>query len=706
MCFEQTLTKGVSEYKVSLMMVFSKPVPGERLSEFSSVWEYFNAPPDLQKVIREGHKIQFESKPKLTMPLKQFQTKLSPVQTKVVKAEVDELVRKKAMRVVPWAEACKSLGHYSQIFAVPKPNGKYRVIINMKPLNKHIVKETFSMESLKEVRAILKPNAWASIVDLSDAYYLVSIAKEDRKYCRFIFAGKIYEYNALPMGLSESPRVFTRVSRFAAGRIRRRGVHIIMYMDDLLVTAPTRDECILSVQTVVEILEELGFLLNDKKCHLEPARQFIYLGCLWDTEQWSVALRPEREETIRVTAKKLLSAGVVTYRKVAQFLGRIMSASGVVPLARARCRVLQWDFLQGKCKSNKDFNKSFQISSPARKELEFWTELETGLGSPITCPDSTTTVTTDASDTGLGIYFNGTLISEEFEERDRSLHINVKELWALWRFLVLYPDVKDTAVTWRVDNNSALAAIKNQGSTKSWALCQMSVNILEKAQARNLQIEPVRVSSEENVIADAGSRGRKVQDLSLNDRQAQRLFSVFGTPDVDLMATTLSRKCPVFYSWRAADREAWGFDSLARDVNWSNWSLPYCFPPFSLVLQVLQKAKEQKVKRMIVVVPWWPTKAYFPLLLNMLVEARRFRLSNSLLTDTVTDHPPPDVTRSRLVGCLISGTSEEDVPTSHKQRGILSRHPGGHLLSRDINSSGTTGLIGAPEIVYQNLRHL
>ena len=187
-----------SEYYI---MSLSQQLPGERLKNFSNVWEHFNAPPDIQRFIQTGHKIHFETKPALTLPSKEYETRLSTEQTRIVKQEVDELVMKKAMRVVSRQEAIKSLGHYSQVFVVPKPNGKHRVIINMKPLNKHIVKETFSMESCKEVRTTLRPEGWASVVDLSDAYYLVSIDKKDRKYCRFIFQGKIYEYNALPMGL-------------------------------------------------------------------------------------------------------------------------------------------------------------------------------------------------------------------------------------------------------------------------------------------------------------------------------------------------------------------------------------------------------------------------------------------------------------------------------------------------------------------------
>ena len=72
--------------------------PGERLKSFANVWEHFNAPPDIQKIIQSGHRIHFDSKPALTLPLRQYETKLSPEQMGIVHKEVDELVEKKALR--------------------------------------------------------------------------------------------------------------------------------------------------------------------------------------------------------------------------------------------------------------------------------------------------------------------------------------------------------------------------------------------------------------------------------------------------------------------------------------------------------------------------------------------------------------------------------------------------------------------------------
>ena len=119
----------------------------------------------------------------------------------------------------------------------------------------------------------------------------------------------------------------------------------------------------------------------------------------------------------------------------------------------------------------------------------------------------------------------------------------------------------------------------------------LSCSILRTSHSRGILWDPVRVSSEENLLADAASRFKQVPDWSLSQAATERVISLWGTPDINLMASDRSRKCPVFYSWSRRDKEAWGIDSLVHNVDWASFQLPYCFPPFPLLQQVLEKCK-------------------------------------------------------------------------------------------------------------------
>ena len=463
--------------------------------------------------------------------------------------------------------------------------------------------------------------------------------------------------------------------------------------------------CNLHVSLLLKAIGEFGFLLNEKKSNLPPSQTFTYLGMVWDTVSWSVAVKPEREDKIRSAAGQLLDVTSATCRAVSVFLGRTNSTVGAIPLARARVRRLQWDFLSI-CKSPELFDSYMPVSEEAKEELMFWANLETGLSSPITLASADCSVTTDASQTGIGILFDGHVVSESIPEEFSEFHINVKELFALKRFLDLFPEIKNSVVTWRCDNNCAMAAIRNEGSTRSWPMSLLSCSILHLSHQRGIHWAPVRVTSEENIVADAASRFLQVPDWSLSDSAVRKVFNRWGTPDVDLMASDRSRKVPVFFSWSRLDIEAWGLDSLAQDVNWAQFSLPYCFPPFPLLQQVLEKCKRQEVPKMILVAPWWLGKPFFPVLMSMLLDVRRIPLSSQLIVDLSSGLPPPDLPRLKLVACLISGRSEGSPSTSPSQHRLWLRLPGGAQQRSAMGGLGEDGLSGVACKEYRQLRPL
>lgn len=77
----------------------------------------------------------------------------------------------------------------SHIFTRTKSNGKIRIILNLKPLNKFIAYEHFKMEHLDFVCELTQPGDWFASIDLSDAYFSVPIHKSHWKYLKFFLEG-------------------------------------------------------------------------------------------------------------------------------------------------------------------------------------------------------------------------------------------------------------------------------------------------------------------------------------------------------------------------------------------------------------------------------------------------------------------------------------------------------------------------------------
>ena len=87
-----------------------------------------------------------------------------------------------------------------------------------------------------------------------------------------------------------------------------------------------------------------------------------------------------------------------------------------------------------------------------------------------------------------------------------------------------------------------------------------------------------------------------------------------GCPIFDLFASRLNAKCTRYASWKC-DPGAEKVDTFT--VIWSDLFF-YAFPPFSLILRVLQRIIRDKAEG-IVVVPFWPSQPWFPLFQALLI---------------------------------------------------------------------------------------
>ena len=64
---------------------------------------------------------------------------------------------------------------FSILFLVPKPNGYRRPVINLSLLNLYLRRKSFKIETVRFICSLLKKGFWIFIIDLTDAYFHVSI---------------------------------------------------------------------------------------------------------------------------------------------------------------------------------------------------------------------------------------------------------------------------------------------------------------------------------------------------------------------------------------------------------------------------------------------------------------------------------------------------------------------------------------------------
>lgn len=98
----------------------------------------------------------------------------------------------------------------SNMFIRPKPNGKVRLIIDLSDWKDDLECKPFKMENLQTAINLCVLGCFMGSLDLSDAYYSVTVCKDDRKYFRFRWGETTLQYTCLPNGLAQAPSKFTK----------------------------------------------------------------------------------------------------------------------------------------------------------------------------------------------------------------------------------------------------------------------------------------------------------------------------------------------------------------------------------------------------------------------------------------------------------------------------------------------------------------
>ena len=106
------------------------------------------------------------------------------------------------------------------------------------------------------------------LCDLSEMYLQVSLASEDRRFCRFIWQDKIYEWTRTVFGRRDSPFIVLYVVKQNASKFNKKfpkAVKIIqsnMYVDDLAASCQSEGELMDLIHQITEIFAFAGMKVH------------------------------------------------------------------------------------------------------------------------------------------------------------------------------------------------------------------------------------------------------------------------------------------------------------------------------------------------------------------------------------------------------------------------------------------------------------
>ena len=340
-----------------------------------------------------------------------------------------------------------------------------RPVIDLSYLNKFILNEHFQMENLSCLKTLLLKGDFMTSIDLKDAYLSVPIHQSSQKFLRFIWEDTCYQFKALPFGLCSAPRIFTKLMKPIAAFLRRKSIQVIIYLDDFLLLAATKEEAVKNTHLLITLLQSLGFRINFKKSSLTPSQVITFLGFKIDSTSMMLSLPAEKINKILDCAHRLLAPQRITLRNLASLIGLLEASRPAIWRAPLHFRHLQCDLIWGLQMNRESYDALITLSTSARGELAWWLEnTRSTNGSPVHLPPPDMLITTDASMKGWGAVHHSLETNGRWSQQESLQHINYLELKAA--FLALKTFLKDRShvtVSLQIDNTTAIAYINNKG---------------------------------------------------------------------------------------------------------------------------------------------------------------------------------------------------------------------------------------------------
>lgn len=598
----------------------SLPLPsipvGARLLHFWEKWQALGLSPWVVSVLRSGYNLEFTRDPPLTRTPSLDCVSANQSRNQVLQLQIEDLLAKGALEEV---QDPSTPGFYSRLFVVPKKSGGWRPIIDLSILNTYLKVRKFRMETPASIRAALRSGRWVFSLDLKDAYFHIPIHPTSRKFLRVCLMGKVFQFRALPFGLSSAPWLFTKVMAEIKALVHAEQTSLFQYLDDWLGDEDQESSCRKKALLLRSLCLHLGLVVNEEKSDLVPSQRFVFVGILFDLVVGKVFPTPENLDKIASALLKLRSAASLSAQSWQSILGTLGSQDHLIPLGRLHLRPFQLH-LNSHWNAFRDPPEMLVPVPPHLAEWISWWEDRSHLteGVPLSPPQPTVRVFTDASTQGWGAHFGDQTCQGTWSAAERKLHINVLELRAVRLALAEFAPPLGSVVLVATDNTTVVAYINHQGGTRSPSLWEETWLLFSEAHSRDLVLRARHIPGHLNVIADQLSRAGQIlpTEWSLHQDVAQDLFARWGQPNLDLFATRYNRKCLVFVS-PVPDPLALETDALSMD--WEGLSA-YAYPPHQILLRVLRKLQETRSFRLILVAPLWVNQPWFPLLQEMSTE--------------------------------------------------------------------------------------
>ena len=194
----------------------------------------------------------------------------------------------------------------SPIFAQRKPNGKQRLLVDLRKINTLIaddyINNNHPVSTLTDAAQHMAGKNLFCKLDYSQAYHCLQMADQQSiELLAFNFASRTFAYRRLAQGLSRSLSAFSSfILQYLDPVIKAD--QCAQYVDDIGIAANTPEQLIKNLQAVFQCLRKAGLKLSMAKCHFGVQE----VDFLWtnNNNQWGC---PSKTRDCQIPRKSQIS---------------------------------------------------------------------------------------------------------------------------------------------------------------------------------------------------------------------------------------------------------------------------------------------------------------------------------------------------------------------------------------------------------------
>ena len=220
-------------------------------------------------------------------------------------------------------ERCSRANFVSLPKIVPKGTSSSRLVIDYSHLTDYMVKTPFYLPSVYSVVFDKLPAVTSEHymikIDLTAAFYHINLTPEARHFTTFRWKDSYFRFKVLPMGLRISPYYMQMWLNQIVDFLRATGAFVWGHMDDIIVIGTKRQLSDVTEKWLPQLMAT-GVQLNNKKSNLEPVRELVFCGALWDLNKRIITITNAKKRKLKQAVHAWPSADTKTRERIMGFL--------------------------------------------------------------------------------------------------------------------------------------------------------------------------------------------------------------------------------------------------------------------------------------------------------------------------------------------------------------------------------------------------